>query len=160
MIGARFGCWILDRELGRGGMGCVYLAHREPADANEADQAAIKVLAAELTVEPGFLARFQREIDILRQLDHPNIVRFHASGQQNGRPYFIMEYVPGPSFESLLTQQGRVPWPDVLDWAWQIAPALKHAHDRGVIHRDVKLSNLLLSEVKDPASGGRQPPDS
>jgi serine/threonine protein kinase len=156
MIGARLGSWILDKELGRGGMGCVYLAHRDPADTNGPDQAAIKVLAAELAVEPGFLARFQREIDILRQLDHPNIVRFRESGQQNGRPYFIMEYVPGPSFESLLMQQGRIPWPEVLDLAWQIAPALKHAHDRGVIHRDVKPSNLLLAPPHPPPQGGRE----
>jgi serine/threonine-protein kinase len=100
-------------------------------------------LAAELAVESGFQARFQREIDILRQLDHPNIVRFLDSGEQNGRPYFVMEYVPGPSFETLLHQHGRLPWPEVLDLAWQIAPTLKHAHDRGVIHRDVKPSNLL-----------------
>jgi hypothetical protein len=147
MIGARLGSWILERELGRGGMGCVYLAHRDPAEANGPNQAAIKVLAPELAVDSGFLARFQREIDILRQLDHPNIVRFRDSGQQNGRPYFIMEYVPGPSLETLLMQRGRLPWPEVLDLAWQVAPALKHAHDRGVIHRDLKPSNLLLAPL-------------
>ncbi|SRR5579883_1366015 len=150
MIGARLGPWILDRELGRGGMGCVYLAHRDPSELDGPAHAAIKLLAAELAVDPGFLARFQREIDILRQLDHPNIVRFRESGQQGGRPYFVMEYVPGPSFETLLIQQGRLPWPEVLELAWQIAPALKHAHDRGIIHRDLKPSNLLLSEVNSP----------
>jgi hypothetical protein len=145
MIGARLGSWILDQEIGRGGMGCVYLAHRDPAEADKAEQVAVKVLAPELAVDSGFLARFQREIDILRQLDHPNIVRFLDSGQQNGRPYLIMEYVAGLSFETLLAQQGRLPWTVVLDLAWQIAPALKHAHDRGVIHRDIKPSNLLLA---------------
>jgi serine/threonine-protein kinase len=147
MIGARLGSWILDKELGRGGMGCVYLAHRDQAGADGPKHAAIKLLAAELAVDPGFLARFQREIDILRQLDHPNIVRFRESGQQNGRPYFVMEYVQGPSYETLLIQQGRLPWTEVLELAWQIAPALKHAHDRGIIHRDLKPSNLLLSET-------------
>jgi len=162
MIGARLGSWILDRELGRGGMGCVYLAHRDEragsvSDGSSiayasgsfpdpSDLAAIKVLAPELAVDAGFLARFQREIDILQQLDHPNIVRFRESGQQNGRPYFVMEYVPGPSFETLLVQQGRLPWTEVLELAWQVAPALKHAHDRGVIHRDLKPSNLLRLE--------------
>lgn len=154
MMGVRLGSWILERELGRGGMGAVYLAHRAPdlsapsgsegeKNADAPERAAVKVIAAELAVDPGFLARFQREIDILRQLDHPNIVRFRESGQQNGRPYFIMEYVSGPSFETLLLQRGRLPWTDVLDFALQIAPALKHAHDRGVIHRDLKPSNLL-----------------
>jgi serine/threonine protein kinase len=143
MIGTRFGSWIIDEEIGRGGMGCVYLAHRDPADSGSPQQAAIKVLAAELAVDSGFLARFQREIEILRQLDHPNIVRFHESGQQQGHSYFVMEYVRGPNFETLLSQQGRMPWPEVLDLAWQITPALKHAHDRGIIHRDLKPSNLL-----------------
>ena len=168
MIGARLGSWILERELGRGGMGAVYLAHYIPLTPNPSppggergeksadapERAAIKVIAAELAVDSGFLARFQREIDILRQLDHPNIVRFYESGQQNGRPYFIMEYVPGPSFETLLAQRGRLPWTDVLDMALQIAPALKHAHDRGVIHRDLKPSNLLRVEGKDNAPPG------
>ncbi|MHB1423474.1 MAG: serine/threonine protein kinase, partial [Gemmataceae bacterium] len=150
MIGARLDSWILEREVGRGGMGCVYLAHRDPltlpspqgGEGKESVKAAIKVLAPELAVESGFLARFQREIDILRQLDHPNIVRFLESGQQNGRPYFVMEYVPGPSIDTVLERRGRLPWSEVLDLALQIAPALKHAHDRGVIHRDIKPSNL------------------
>jgi hypothetical protein len=153
MIGARLGSWILDRELGRGGMGCVYLARRDPAETDGPMQAAIKVLAPELAVDAGFLARFQREIDILRQLDHPNIVRFYESGQQDGRPYFVMEYVPGPSYETLLLQAKRLPWQEVLELAWQVAPALKHAHDRGVIHRDLKPSNLLLSGVRGQGSG-------
>jgi hypothetical protein len=116
----------------------------------EAELAAIKVLAPELTVEPGFLARFQREIDILRQLDHSGIVRFLDSGQQDGRPYFVMEYVPGPSLETLLSQRGRLPWLAVLELAWRITLALKHAHDRGVIHRDLKPSNLLLASETAP----------
>ncbi|HEY7326036.1 MAG TPA: serine/threonine-protein kinase [Gemmataceae bacterium] len=145
MIGARLGSWILDRELGRGGMGCVYLARRDPTEVDKPEQVAIKVLAPELAVDSGFLARFQREIDILRKLDHPNIVRFLESGQQEGRSYFVMEYVAGPSFEKLLAQRGRLPWPEVLELAWQIAPALKHAHDRGIIHRDLKPSNLMLA---------------
>jgi hypothetical protein len=158
MIGARLGSWILDRELGRGGMGCVYLAQREAAEAHKPKQVAIKVLAPELAVDSGFLARFQREIDILRQLDHPNIVRFLESGQQDGRSYFVMEYVAGPSFETLLAQRGRLPWTEVLDLAWQIAPALKHAHDRGIIHRDLKPSNLLRASLTPPARSASDGP--
>src|SRR5579875_3025143 len=154
MIGARIGSWILDKELGRGGMGCVYLAHRDSTKVVETEQAAIKILAPELAIDSGFLARFQREIDILRQLDHPHIVRFLESGQQDGRHYLVMEYVPGPSFETVLIQRGRLPWQEVLELAWQVAPALKHAHDRGVIHRDLKPSNLLLSGVRGQGSGG------
>jgi serine/threonine-protein kinase len=139
MIGARLGKWVIDKELGRGGMGRVYLGHEEASG----QQAAVKVLSAALVQEPGFVQRFQREIEVLAQLDHPQIVRFYASGSQDGVPFYAMEYVEGESFEQLLQQQGRLPWKEVLDAALQIAPALKHAHDRGIIHRDIKPPNLL-----------------
>src|SRR5262245_34418424 len=151
MIGAQLGSWVVEEEIGRGGMGAVYRARiTAPAD-GKPEQAAIKVLAAELAVEVGFQHRFQREIDILRQLDHPNIVRFFDSGETNGRYWYAMELIEGDNFDDLRTTQGRLPWPEVLDLAWQVAPALKHAHDRGVIHRDLKPSNLLrtrLGQVK------------
>jgi len=143
MIGSRLGCWVIEKELGRGGMGAVYRARRAPDAPLGPPTAAIKVLAAELAVEVGFQQRFQREIDVLRQLDHPGIVRFLDSGQDDGRFWFAMEFVEGESYETLRDGRGRLPWPDVLDLAWQVAPALKHAHDRGVIHRDLKPSNLL-----------------
>ncbi len=142
MIGARLGGWILDSELGRGGMARVFLAHAEGAPTS---LAAVKVLPAELAVDTAFPARFQREIDILRQLDHPNIVRFLESGVHEGCSFFAMEYIDGPNVETLLQEQGRLPWPEVLDLAMQIAPALKHAHDRGIIHRDLKPANLLIA---------------
>jgi serine/threonine-protein kinase len=142
MIGARFGSWIIDRELGRGGMGEVYLAHRaEPADG--ADRAALKVLAPALAQDPGFQLRFQREIDVLGKLDHPNIVRFFDAGTHDNHSYYAMEYVEGRSFEELLLAESRLPWRDVLAMALQVSLALKHAHDRGIIHRDLKPSNLL-----------------
>lgn len=137
MIGSRLGNWLIERELGSGGMGTVYLARE-----NER-QAALKVLAAELARDPGFQQRFQREIDALRQLDHPNIVRLLEAGEQDGRCFYVMEYVEGHTFEELLRERGRLPWAEVLDLALQVAPALKHAHDRGIIHRDLKPSNLL-----------------
>ncbi len=144
MIGTRLGPWTLDKELGRGGMGAVYHARATAdGDGDGPPVAAVKVLAAELAVDPGFLARFQREIDILRKLDHPNIVRFFESGAQGGHYYYAMEFIEGQSYETLLARQGRLPWTDVLDLALQVTPALKHAHDRGVIHRDLKPSNLL-----------------
>jgi serine/threonine-protein kinase len=142
MIGTQLGPWTLDKELGRGGMGAVYHAHAT-SDGDGPQVAAVKVLAAELAADPGFLARFQREIDILRKLDHPNIVQFFESGEQAGHYYYAMEYIEGQSYETMLARQGKLPWADVLDLALQVTPALKHAHDRGVIHRDLKPSNLL-----------------
>src|SRR5262245_39326063 len=139
MIGGRLGNWVIDRELGHGGMGHVYLAHEEPGGR----RAALKVLAAELARESGFLQRFQREIDVLKTLDHPNIIRFYEAGSQDGNFFYAMEYVEGSTYEQLLHERGRLEWHEVLDLALQVCPALKHAHDRGVIHRDIKPSNLM-----------------
>ncbi len=149
MTGMRLGSWILDRELGRGGMGCVYLAHTEAGG-----QAAVKVLAGDLAADPEFLPRFEREIAILRQLDHPNIVRFLEAGAQDRLSWFAMEYVAGPSLETLRLERGPFSWEEVIDMGVQLAQALKHAHDRGIIHRDLKPANLLLGE---PPSGRETP---
>jgi serine/threonine-protein kinase len=139
MIGDRLGKWVIYKELGRGGMGRVYLAQEEIGGR----QAAIKVLAAELATDPGFLHRFQREIEALSRLDHPAIVHFYESGLENGLYFYAMEYVEGESLETVLLQQGRLPWNEVLDIALQICPALKHVHDHGIIHRDLKPPNIL-----------------
>ncbi len=140
MIGSRLGRWVLDRELGRGGMGCVYLAH----DAGEPGRlTAVKVLAAELSTHAGAVHRFQREIDVLGSLDHPNVVHFFESGTHEGQFYYVMEYVEGRDFAEILDESGRLPWADVLDLAAQVSGALRHAHDHGVIHRDLKPSNLM-----------------
>jgi tRNA A-37 threonylcarbamoyl transferase component Bud32 len=142
MIGDRLGKWVIFKELGRGGMGRVYLAQEELTGR----QAALKILAAELAQELGFLHRFQREIETLSRLDHPNIVRFFESGYENGLYFYAMEYVEGMSLEQILDKQSRLAWPDVLEIALQVTPALRHVHDHGVIHRDIKPSNLLLDK--------------
>src|SRR5262249_44793504 len=134
MIGARLGKWVIDKELGRGGMGRVFLAH----DEGNGGLAAVKILARELAQAAGFQQRFQRQVDALSQLNHPNIVRFFESRAQDQVLFYAMEYIQGQSFEELLHAQNRLPWPEVLDAALQICPALKHAHDRGIIHRDIK----------------------
>jgi serine/threonine-protein kinase len=146
MAEERLGHWIIDKELGRGGMGQVFLAHEDPAVNPDSRQAAVKVLAPELATEVGFLHRFQREIDILRQLDSPHIVRFYDAGSQDNRYYYAMEYVPGRNFEEVLRARGRLDWREVLVIAMQLCPALKHAHDHGIIHRDIKPQNVLQAE--------------
>jgi serine/threonine protein kinase len=143
MIGERLGKWVIYKELGRGGMGRVYLAQEEIGGR----QAAIKVLAAELAQESGFLQRFQREIATLGQLDHPHIVRFFESGLENGFYFYAMEYVDGPSLEDVLEEKDHLAWREVLDIALQVCPALKHAHDHGVIHRDLKPANILQNSA-------------
>jgi serine/threonine-protein kinase len=144
MNGVRLGPWVIDEKLGSGGMGTVWLARRAGAVPGEPQVAAVKVLAPELAMDPGFIERFRREIDILRRLDHPHIVRFLESAAGGEHTWFAMEYVDGTSLEAVLALRRRLPWDEVLDLAVQIAPALKHAHDRGVIHRDLKPSNLLF----------------
>ena len=139
MIDERLGKWRIFKELGRGGMGRVYLAQEE----GTGRQAALKILAGELAQDVGFLQRFQREIETLSQLSHPNIVRFYESGYENGHHFYAMEYVDGQSLDETLLAQKRLPWRDVLDIAVQLCPALRHVHDHGVIHRDLKPSNII-----------------
>src|SRR5262245_4785535 len=114
MLGSRLGRWVLDRELGRGAMGGVWRAHAHD-DPNE--RRAVKVLAPELVREPTFRQRFEREIELLRELEHPNIVRLFESGLHEGVPYFVMEYVDGRDYEARLRDEGRIAWPEVLDVA-------------------------------------------
>lgn len=138
MIGQQLGPWILDEELGRGGMGTVFLAHH----VETSEKAAVKVLAIEHTFDELTRDRFRREISVLKKLKHPNIVNLLDAGSENERRYYAMEYVEGKSFQDLVNEQ-RLPWEEVLDMALQVCQALKHAHDHGVIHRDLKPSNLL-----------------
>src|SRR5688572_12187636 len=140
MMGERLGKWILSRELGRGGMGRVYLAREEVTGR----QAAVKILAAELAQDAGFLLRFQREIEALSKLTHPNIVQFYDAGHENGFYFYAMEFVEGQGLDDYLEAHGRVGWREVLEIALQICPALKHVHDHGIVHRDLKPSNILL----------------
>lgn len=139
MIGKRLGRWVIQKELGRGGMGRVYLGRESAA----AEPVALKVLAGELAQDPGFLERFQREIAVLSQLDHPNIVRFIEAGIESGVYYYAMEYIEGSSLDTILEAKGKIGWADVLEIGVQLCPALKHAHDHGIIHRDIKPHNLL-----------------
>ena len=153
MIGTRLGSWILETEIGRGGMGTVYRARRAVGAGEGQPIAAVKILAAELAVEVGFQQRFQREIAILQQLDHDVIVAFYESGVEAHQFWYAMEYIDGSSYEEIREEEGRLPWHEVLDLAWQLAPALQHAHDRGVIHRDIKPSNLLRVRDESDADG-------
>jgi serine/threonine-protein kinase len=143
MIGDRLGKWVIFKELGRGGMGHVYLAQEEIGGR----QAALKILAAELAQDVGFLQRFQREIETLSKLDHPNIVRFYEAGFENNLYFYAMEYVDGQSLDEAMQVAGRLPWQEVLDAAIQVCLALRHVHDHGIIHRDLKPPNLLRTHA-------------
>jgi serine/threonine-protein kinase len=136
----RIGPYEIDRKLGAGGMGTVYLARHQQTR----QQVAVKILPALLANEAGFVARFTREIEALKKLSHPNVVELYDSGVDQDVYYYAMEYVDGETLTARLKRDKRIPWPEVIDIAVQICGALKAAHNAGVIHRDLKPSNLLL----------------
>ncbi|HMP01521.1 MAG TPA: serine/threonine-protein kinase, partial [Gemmatales bacterium] len=140
MIGERVGPWIVEKLLGRGGMGEVYRA-REVA--NSSSHVALKFLSPELSARQA--ERFDREVEALRRLQHENIVHLLDAGQWGDRSWYAMEYVDGMSLAELLEQRGPIPHEEVLKIAIQICKALTHAHQQEMVHRDLKPSNLLLS---------------
>ncbi len=145
--------YVLERELGRGGMATVYLAR----DLRHKRRVALKVLDPELGAALG-AERFRREIEMAAELQHPHVLPVFDSGEAAGIPgagtwgtgghclWYTMPYVEGESLRDRIHRQGRLPIPDALRLAREIAEALDYAHRRGVIHRDVKPGNILLSE--------------
>lgn len=139
---ARVGPYRIERQIGAGGMGTVYYGKH----VDTGTVAAIKVLPASLAREPGFVARFNREIEALRKVQSPHIVELYESGVDDNETYFYaMEYVLGETLTERLAREKRIPWRDVIDVGVQICRALKSAHNSGVIHRDLKPSNLMLT---------------
>lgn len=138
----RLGPYRIERRIGAGGMGNVYLGVHETTG----QQAAVKVLPASLAREDGFVERFSREIAVLRQLSNRHIVQLFQDGEgEDGTLYYAMEYVDGVTLTAEIMARRRLPWNEVLDLSLQIAAALKAAHDAGIIHRDLKPSNLMLT---------------
>lgn len=137
----QIGPWVIERKLGAGGMGTVFLGkHIETGQ-----MAAIKVLPASLAREEGFVERFKREIDSMEKLKSPHIVEFYESGNEGDTYYYAMEFVDGETLTSRLKRDKRLPWPEVIDICLQLCRALKAAHNAGIIHRDLKPSNLMIS---------------
>ena len=138
----RLGPYQIVGKLGRGGMGTVYEGvHRESGE-----PAAVKLLSSVLAQEEGFRVRFESEIETLRKLNHPSIVRLFGFGEQDGHLFYAMELVDGNSLEEELQRGRRFDWREVARIGIEMCLALRHAHDRGVIHRDIKPGNLLLAK--------------
>jgi serine/threonine-protein kinase len=129
------------RELGRGGMGVVYLALRSSAGA----VVALKTIKPATDAGPAAVERFLREASILRELSHPGIVAFRDMGEAAGRLFFVMDFVPGTDAAHLLEEQGPWPIPRAVRVVCQLLEALEYAHARGFVHRDVKPANLLVT---------------
>ncbi len=131
------------RKLGEGGMGAVYLAY----DTKGKRHVALKILNDSLVTNQNYIDRFYREAKSGAMLNHPNIVRTLAAGQdrQTGKHYLVLEYVDGPSAQTLLSQLGHLSVGDAVHIAMDIARALEHAHSRNIVHRDIKPDNILIT---------------
>ncbi|HYF51786.1 MAG TPA: serine/threonine-protein kinase, partial [Planctomycetota bacterium] len=107
---------------------------------------ALKVLSSRLASDPEFVARFQREVKASGSLQHPNIVHAFGSGEDAGQPYMAMDFVDGKSLGKLLREEIRLPERRCLEIALDVARGLDHAHNAGIVHRDVKPDNVLIDE--------------
>lgn len=132
-------------EVGRGGMGAVY----EAEQVSLRRRVALKVLRFGAVSDPEAIQRFQREAETVARLHHTNIVPIFAVGCEGGVNYYAMQFIEGRSLDQVLRAQGQPPAAEtVAAWGLQAADALAHAHARGVIHRDVKPSNLILDDAE------------
>ena len=140
-----FGDYVVIDKLGQGGMGTVLLAKHRRMDR----LVAIKVLPITALESKDAVARFYQEVKVAAKLTHPNIVHAYDAGEHHGFHYLVMEYVPGYDLAEVLAQLGPVPLPMALDYLKQACKGLDYAHGKGVVHRDVKPSNILLSDEGD-----------
>lgn len=136
----RIGPFEVIRELGRGGMGVVYLAHDTRLDR----QVAIKALPAELASDPARLERFEREARTLASLSHPNLAGIYGVEEEENARYLVLEFVEGESLADRL-DRGPLEYEEAIEFAVQIAAGLEAAHDAGVIHRDLKPANVMIN---------------
>jgi serine/threonine protein kinase len=134
------GTYVLERELGGGGMSRVFVAHEGALGRRVVVKVLLPELAAGVNVE-----RFRREIQLAAQLQHPHIVPLLSAGEADGLPYFIMPFVTGESLRTRVAREGEFPIAETLRILRDVVSALAYAHARGVIHRDVKPDNVLLS---------------
>jgi serine/threonine protein kinase len=132
--------YVIERELGRGGMATVYLAF----DEKQKRKVAIKVLRPELAATLG-VQRFLREIELTAQLVHPHILPLLESGKAEEILYYVMPYVEGETLRDRLKREGQLPIEDAIQTTCEVAEALAYAHSQGVIHRDVKPENIFLA---------------
>ena len=131
----------IERVVGEGGMATVFRAE----DLKHNRKVAVKVLRPELAATLGG-DRLLREVEIAARLNHPHIVAMHDSGDTDGVMYYVMPFVEGETLTQRLAREGALPVADALGIARQVADALAHAHKRGIIHRDIKPGNIMLSE--------------
>ena len=144
LIGKTLGTCTLEKLIGQGGMGAVYLAQQ----ARPARYVAVKVLLPNVSKNSkeyeAFLVRFRREADVIARLEHINIMPIYEYGEQEGLAFLVMPYLAGGSLRDLLAHRGSISLLETATYLDQICSALAYAHAHGVIHRDIKPNNLLI----------------
>jgi serine/threonine-protein kinase len=136
--------YTIERELGRGGMGAVYLA----ADEKLGERVALKIINASMAIDPGAADRFRREVAAARKVTHPNIIRIHDLVEDNGMLLLSMEQVQGETLATLLGRAGALRLDEGRHIVGQICDGVAAAHAAGVVHRDLKPSNVLIDGEK------------
>jgi len=151
MLGTSLSHYRITEKLGQGGMGEVYRAE----DTGLSRQVAIKVLPDEFAHGAEKLARFEREAKLLASLNHPNIAAIHGLEQADGKPFLVLKLVEGQTL-SERWRKGRIPPDETLDVCCQIAEGIEAAHDKGIIHHDLKPSNVMVDEhgLRGPGAPG------
>jgi len=144
-LGSEFAGYRVEGVAGRGGMSVVYRAIEPGLER----PVALKVISPELAADEKFRARFERESRLAASLDHPNVIPVHAAGEHDGLLYIAMRYVEGPDLRRLLDDRGALAPPTAALVVAQVASALQAAHARGLVHRDVKPGNILLTDLSD-----------
>ena len=145
-ITRQFGNFLLERQLGAGGMGAVYLGK----DVTLNRQVAVKVLKPELVSDHKFLATFLREAEITASLNHPNIVQVYAFGQHEGVYYLVVEYISGGTLDDKIVNVGRITELEGIEIGLAVARGLECALRRGLVHRDIKPGNILFNASNTP----------
>ena len=141
LIGKQVNGYEILSQVGQGGMATVFLARQRSMNRN----VALKFLPAVFLNDDTYLQRFEREVKIVAQLEHRNIVPVYDYGECDDQPYIAMRYMPAGSVEELLAQ-GQIPLGRVVSIVEQVASALDYAHEKGILHRDLKPSNILLDD--------------
>jgi predicted Ser/Thr protein kinase len=142
LIGKEIGHCKIQRKLGQGGMGAVYLAHHPGL--NRA--VAIKILPGDLASDPEYKERFFREARLAARLEHPNVVQVHDVGEEEGIHYISMQYIEGKSLDGILKEKKKLSVNEALSITKRVAVALSAAAKLGIVHRDIKPHNILLSK--------------
>ena len=145
LIGNVLGTCTLQRIIGQGGMGAVFLAQQS----RPRRQVAVKVLLPSTsltqTQKAAFLERFRRETDAAASLEHPHILPVYEYGEQNGLAYLVVPYISGGTLRDVMEREGTFPLDKALNYIEQLAAALDFAHQHGVVHRDIKPANVLIT---------------